>query len=92
MAEESLMKEEKIKFRYLVEQHTLKQYRYHVLDLRPFGIGVYEVILKLLCETKEISFPVFTEQVRDSVRSEQLPEGLLRNFAEYFNSRVAKKA
>ncbi len=92
MTKESLMRDEKIKFRYLVEQHTLKQFGYHVLNLKPFGLEVYEVVLKLLGETEEILFPVLTEQVRDSVRTGQLPEGLLRSFADYFKFRVARIA
>jgi len=87
MTEESLTTEEKIRFRNLVEQHTLKQFGYHVSDLRPFGIGVYNVVLKLLGETEEIAFPVFTERVRDSARSEQLPDSLQSSFADYFKSR-----
>jgi hypothetical protein len=92
MTEENLMTDEKIKFRNLVEQHTLKQYGYHVLDLRPLNVGVYNVVLKQLGEIEEIAFPVFTKQVQDSVRSEQLPEGLLRSFADYFKFRLAQIA
>jgi hypothetical protein len=90
MTEESLTTDEKIEFRILAEQHTLKEFGYHVSNLRPFGDRVYDVILKQLGEIEEISFPVFAEQVRDSVRTKQLPEGLLRSFEDYFKSRVAQ--
>lgn len=83
------MTEMEIKFRNLVEQHTLKEFGYHVLNLRPFGNHVYNVILKRLGEIEEISFPVFAEQMRDSVLTGQLPEGLLRSFADDFKCRVS---
>jgi len=86
------MTEVEIKFRSLVEQHTLRQFGYHVFDLRPFRNGVYNVILKRLGEIEEIPFPVFADQVRDSVLTGQLPEGLMRGFADYFKSRVAQIA
>jgi hypothetical protein len=50
------------------------------------------VILKRLGEIEEIPFPVFADQVRDSVLTGQLPEGLMRGFADYFKSRVAQIA
>jgi len=81
------MTEVEIKFHSLVEQHTLRQFGYHVSDLRQFANVVYNVTLKRLGEIEEIPFPVFADQVRDSVLTEQLPEGLLRSFADYFKSR-----
>ena len=76
----------------LVEQYTLRKFGYHVSSLKSHDGATYDLKLKRLGDLTEILFPVFPEQVRDSVLTGQLPQGLLRSFDDCFKSQTVRTA
>ena len=76
------MTREEVIFWNLVHEYVLPRFKYSVVDLRPDSGGYYSLKVKRLGESDEKTFTVFVDQLRSSVETGQLPEGLLCSFAD----------
>lgn len=82
-----LTDEERMTICDLVTKHVVPKFGNLVPRLHPESDGNYSLVLKRAGapESEAKTFTVFVDQLRNSLETGQLPEGLLRSFTDDLN-------